>query len=137
MKSWRIRMPGCTRTLPWPRQDAIMTANPDLDVIIAVNDGGTIGSAQAVVNAGKQDKSWSLAMTARADRLHDPGRQQPPAGRGGPGPHGQGFQAMTLLIKAIQGEDYSETKGKTIYLDGIVLSKSNLDGVNQWLEDNK
>ncbi len=118
--------------------DAIMTANPDLDVIIAVNDGGTIGSAQAVVNAGKQDKILVFGHDGSeqiASMILDD--NNPLQAVVAQDPYGQGFQAMTLLIKAIQGEDYSETKGKTIYLDGIVLSKSNLDGVNQWLEDNK
>ena len=118
--------------------DAIMTANPDLDVIIAVNDGGTIGSAQAVVNAGKQDKILVFGHDGSeqiASMILD--ANNPLQAVVAQDPYGQGFQAMTLLIKAIQGEDYSETKGKTIYLDGIVLSKSNLDGVNQWLEDNK
>ena len=52
-------------------------------------------------------------------------------------PYGQGFQAMTLLINAIKGEDYSATKGKTTYLDGIVMSKTDLEGVQKWIDDNK
>ncbi|MGI6694678.1 MAG: substrate-binding domain-containing protein [Christensenellales bacterium] len=118
--------------------DAIMTANPDLDVIIAVNDGGTIGSAQAVVNAGKQDQILVFGHDGSeqiASMILDP--NNPLQAVVAQDPYGQGFQAMTLLVKAIRGEDYSETKGKTIYLDGIVLSKTNLDGVNAWLADNK
>ncbi len=118
--------------------DAIITANPDLDVIIAVNDGGTIGSAQAVVNAGKQDQILVFGHDGSeqiASMILDP--NNPLQAVVAQDPYGQGFQAMTLLIKAIRGEDYSATKGKTTYLDGIVLSKTNLDGVNTWLADNK
>lgn len=118
--------------------DAIITANPDLDVIIAVNDGGTIGSAQAVVNAGKQEQILVFGHDGSeqiASMILDP--NNPLQAVVAQDPYGQGFQAMTLLIKAIRGEDYSATKGKTTYLDGIVLSKTDLDGVNSWLADNK
>ena len=40
--------------------------------------------------------------------------------------------AMTALIKAIEGEDYSATKGKCEFLDGIVLSCRDKDAVNAW-----
>jgi ABC-type sugar transport system substrate-binding protein len=118
--------------------DAIMTANPDLDVIIAVNDGGTIGSAQAVFNAGKQDKILVFGHDGSeqiASMILDP--NNPLQAVVAQDPYGQGYEAMTLLIKAIRGEDYSATKGKVTYLDGIVLSKTNLDGVNEWLAANK
>lgn len=118
--------------------DAIITANPELDVIIAVNDGGTIGSAQAVVNAGKQDRILVFGHDGSeqiASMILDP--NNPLQAVVAQDPYGQGYQAMTLLINAIRGADYEDTKGKTTYLDGIVMSKTNLDGVHQWLEDNK
>ncbi len=34
----------------------ILTANPDVNVIYAANEGGTVGAMQAVKNAGKQGK---------------------------------------------------------------------------------
>ena len=43
---------------------------------------------------------------------------------------------MTALIKAIRGEDVSDTAGKVQFVPGIVLSKSDLDNVNQWRADN-
>ncbi len=117
--------------------DGIMTAHPDLDVIIAVNDGGTIGSAQAVVNAGKQDQILVFGHDGSeqiASMILD--ENNPLQAVVAQDPYGQGYQAMTLLIGAIRGEDYSDTKGKTTYLDGIVLTKTNLDGVNEWLAAN-
>ena len=118
--------------------DAIITANPELDVIIAVNDGGTIGSAQAVVNAGKQDQILVFGHDGSeqiASMILDPAN--PLQAVVAQDPYGQGYQAMTLLIGAIRGEDYSATKGKTTYLDGIVMSKTDLEGVKAWVEANK
>ena len=43
---------------------------------------------------------------------------------------------MTALVKAIEGEDYSATKGKCEYLEGIILSVRDKDAVNSWREDN-
>ena len=43
---------------------------------------------------------------------------------------------MTALINAIKGGDYSETKGKCEFLDGIVLSAYDKDAVNAWRVDN-
>jgi ABC-type sugar transport system substrate-binding protein len=51
-------------------------------------------------------------------------------------PYGQGYKAMTALIAAIQGGDYSATQGKCEYLDGIVLSCTDKDFVNSWRVDN-
>jgi ABC-type sugar transport system substrate-binding protein len=34
----------------------IITAHPDIDIIYAANEGGTVGAVQAVRNAGKQGK---------------------------------------------------------------------------------
>ncbi|NLM86140.1 MAG: sugar ABC transporter substrate-binding protein [Clostridiales bacterium] len=118
--------------------DGIMIAQPELDVIIAVNDGGTIGSAQAVVNAGKQDRILVFGHDGSeqiASMILDP--NNPLQAVVAQDPYGQGFQAMTLLINAIKGEDYSATKGKTTYLDGIVMSKTDLEGVQKWIDDNK
>lgn len=118
--------------------DGIMIAQPELDVIIAVNDGGTIGSAQAVVNTGKQDRILVFGHDGSeqiASMILDP--NNPLQAVVAQDPYGQGFQAMTLLINAIKGEDYSATKGKTTYLDGIVMSKTDLEGVQKWIDDNK
>ena len=51
-------------------------------------------------------------------------------------PYGQGYKCMTQIIKAIKGEDVSDTRGKCEYLDGIVLSVRDKDAVNAWRVDN-
>ncbi len=115
----------------------ILTANPDLNVIITVNDGGTIGSTMAVVNAGLADKvlvfghdgsdQISSMILDSASPLYAVVTQDP---------YGQGFNAMTALIKAIKGEDISDTKGKVQFVPGTVLTKSDIEGVNKWRADN-
>ena len=116
---------------------AILTANPDLDVILTVNDGGTIGSTMAVQNAGLSDQVMVFGHDG-SDQissmiLDDASPLQAVVAQD---PYGQGYKAMTALINAIKGEDYSATKGKCEYLDGIVLSCRDKDAVNAWRVDN-
>ena len=127
---------GWLQDMAIEKVDGILTANPDLDVIIAVNDGGTIGSTMAVINAGKA-----------ADILvfgHDGGDQisalvldeaSPLFAAVAQDPYGQGYSAMTALIKALKGEDVSDTQGQLIYKDGIVLSKADPEGVLKYRAD--
>ncbi len=115
----------------------ILTANPELNVIITVNDGGTIGSTMAVANAGLADKvlvfghdgsdQISSMILDGASPLYAVVTQDP---------YGQGFNAMTALIKAIKGEDISDSKGKVQFVPGTVLTKSDIEGVNKWRADN-
>lgn len=114
---------------------SIMTANQDLDAIIAVNDGGTIGAVTAVQNAGEDimvfghDGSDQISSMILDDA-------SPLKSVVAQDPYGMGYKAMTALVKAIEGEDYSDTKGKCEYLDGIILSVRDKDAVNSWREDN-
>lgn len=116
---------------------SILTANKDLDAIITVNDGGTIGAVTAVQNAGLADQVMVFGHDG-SDQISgmifdDNGPLQSVVAQD---PYGMGYQAMTALIKAVQGEDYSETKGKCEYLEGIILSVRDKDAVNSWRVDN-
>ena len=116
---------------------SIITANSDLDVIIAVNDGGPIGAVMAVQNAGLSDKIMVFGHDG-SDQissmiLDDTAPLQSVVAQD---PYGMGYQAMSALIRALQGEDYSSTQGKCEYMDGIVLSVRNKDYVNSWRVDN-
>lgn len=115
----------------------IITANSDLDAIIAINDGGTIGAVTAVQNAGLSDKIMVFGHDG-SDQisgmiLDDNSPLQSVVAQD---PYGMGYQAMTALIKAIKGEDYSATKGKCEYMEGIILSTRAKDAVNSWRTDN-
>ena len=117
--------------------DAIITANPDLDVIIAVNDGGTIGSAQAVVNAGKSEQIMVFGHDGSEQiasmLLDDTNPLQAVVAQD---PYGQGYNAMSVLIKAIKGEDVSATQGKCQFLPGIVLSVLDKEAIQAWVDTN-
>ena len=115
----------------------ILTAHPEVNVIITVNDGGTIGSVMAVQNAGLSDQVLVFGHDG-SDQissmiLDDNCPLQAVVAQD---PYGQGYKAMTALINAIKGGDYSATKGKCEFLDGIVLSCRDKDAVNAWRVDN-
>ena len=115
----------------------ILTAHPEVNVIITVNDGGTIGSVMAVQNAGLADKILVFGHDG-SDQissmiLDDACPLQAVVAQD---PYGQGYKCMTQVIKAVKGEDVSDTRGKCEYLDGIVLSCRDKDFVNSWRVDN-
>ena len=115
----------------------ILTAHPDVNVIITVNDGGTIGSTMAVQNAGLAEQIMVFGHDG-SDQissmiLDDACPLQAVVAQD---PYGQGYNAMSALIAAIKGGDYSATKGKCEYLDGIVLTCRDKDFVNTWRVDN-
>jgi len=115
----------------------ILTAHPDVNVIITVNDGGTIGSTMAVQNAGLSEQIMVFGHDG-SDQissmiLDDACPLQAVVAQD---PYGQGYNAMSALIAAIKGGDYSATQGKCEYLDGIVLSCRDKDFVNTWRADN-
>lgn len=116
---------------------SILTANAELDAIITVNDGGTIGAVTGVQNAGLADEVMVFGHDG-SDQisgmiLDDASPLQSVVAQD---PYGMGYQAMTALVKAIEGEDYSATKGKCEYLEGIILSARDKDAVNSWRVDN-
>ncbi len=116
---------------------AILTAHPETQVIITVNDGGTIGSVMAAVNGGYADKLLVFGHDG-SDQISSMilDDASPLMAVVAQDPYGQGYKAMTALIDAIKGGDYSATKGKCEYLDGIVMSVQDKAGVNKWRVDN-
>ena len=116
---------------------SIITANADLDAIIAINDGGTIGTVTAVQNAGKSDEIMVFGHDG-PDQISSMilDESSPLQSVVAQDPYGMGYEAMSALIKAIQGEDYSATKGKCEYMEGIILSKRDTEAVNSWRVDN-
>ena len=116
---------------------AILTAHPETQVILAMNDGGTIGSTMAVMNAGLADQIMVFGHDG-SDQISSMvlDDASPLKAVVAQDPYGQGYKSMTALINAIKGGDYSDTKGKCEFLDGIVLSAYDKDAVNAWRVDN-
>ena len=115
----------------------ILTAHPETQVILAMNDGGTIGSTMAVINAGLADQIMVFGHDG-SDQISSMvlDDASPLKAVVAQDPYGQGYKSMTALINAIRGGDYSATKGKCEFLDGIVLSAGDKDAVNSWRVDN-
>jgi simple sugar transport system substrate-binding protein/ribose transport system substrate-binding protein len=114
----------------------VLTANPDVDIIYGANDGGTIGSVMAVKNAGRAGKTFvfgidtgdqQLAMLRDSDNV-----LQAVVGQD---PYAQGYNAMKVLADAINGKDVSKTQGKTIIVDGLLVSRSNPAAIDQFEKD--
>ena len=111
----------------------ILTANPDVNIIYGANDGGTIGSVMAVKNAGLAGKCFVFGI--------DTGDQQIAMLRDsdnvlqavtGQDPYSQGYNAMKVLADAINGKDVSATQGKTVIVDGLLVSRNNPAGIDQF-----
>lgn len=111
----------------------ILTGNKDINLIFAANDGGTIGSVMAVKNAGLAGKCFVFGI--------DTGEQQIAMLRDrdnilqavtGQDPYTQGYNAMKLLIDAINGKDYSATKGKVAIVPGQMLSRQDPAGTDAY-----
>lgn len=116
----------------------IITAHGDIDIIFAANEGGTIGSTMAVKNAGKAgdivvfgfDGSEQMVQLLKdpADILQAAIAQDP---------YNIGVKTMESVIKAVNGEDYSDTKGQSFIVPGILLERANPAGLDAFLEDLK
>lgn len=116
----------------------IITAHPDINIIWAANEGGTIGATMAVKNAGKAGKIFVFGTDASeqiVQMLKDPDNiLQAVTGQD---PYTMGYKTMETLIKAIRGEDISATKGKCIVVPGITLSRDNPEGIVKFETDLK
>jgi ABC-type sugar transport system substrate-binding protein len=112
----------------------IITANPDINILYAANEGGTVGAVQAVRNAGKEgqifvfgtDGSEQLANFLLAD---DNVLQAVTAQK----PHDMGFQAVETAIAAIDGKPVE----KLIIVPVQGLDRNDPDTVRAFAEDLK
>jgi simple sugar transport system substrate-binding protein/ribose transport system substrate-binding protein len=109
----------------------ILTAHSDVNIIYGANDGGTIGAVMAVKNAGLAGKCFvfgidtgdqQLAMLRDSDNILQAVTGQDP--------YQMGYNAMKVLIDAIQGKDFSATRGKTIIVPGLLVSRSDPAGID-------
>ena len=116
----------------------MLTARNDIDVIYGANDGGTIGAVMAVKNAGLAGKCFvfgidtgdqQLAMLRDRDNI-----LQAVAGQD---PYRIGYNAMKVVIDAINGKDYSATKGKMTIVSGVLVSRNNPSGIDAFERDLK
>lgn len=110
----------------------IITANSDLDIIYAANDGGTVGAVQAVRNAGKTDQVKVFGIDA-SEQLADflLADDQVLQATTGQQPFMIGYMAVDYAVKAINGEAVEPM----VIVPGLRLNADNPDGINQFLTD--
>ncbi len=116
----------------------IITAHGDIDIIFAANEGGTIGSTMAVKNAGKAGQIVVFGFDGSEQMvqlLKDPANILQAAIA--QDPYNIGVKTMESVIKAVNGEDYSDTKGQSFIVPGILLERANPAGLDAFLEDLK
>jgi simple sugar transport system substrate-binding protein/ribose transport system substrate-binding protein len=114
----------------------MLTAHPEINVIWACNDGGTIGASMAVKQAGLAGKVFVFG--------YDGGDQQTSmilssdhilVGVVSQDPYTQGFKAVESLALTLQGKTNPD-KGKITVVPGMYLSSSDPAGVNAWRKAN-
>jgi sugar transport system substrate-binding protein len=112
----------------------ILTANPDIEVIYAANEGGTIGAAQAVKKAGLEGKVFVFGIDGTeqlANMLLDPDNvlqavtaQQP-------------FEVGKLALQAANDVLDGKTVEAKQSVPVLPLTRGNPDGVKAFLEQLK
>jgi len=114
----------------------IITAHPDINIIWSANEGGTIGATMAVKNAGKEGEIFVFGTDASEQMvlfLQDPANiLQAVTGQD---PYAIGVKTMEALIRAIKGEDYSDTKGQNFIVPGILLTRDDPAKLDEFLKD--
>jgi simple sugar transport system substrate-binding protein/ribose transport system substrate-binding protein len=114
----------------------MLTAHPEINVIWACNDGGTIGAAMAVQQAGLEGKVFVFG--------YDGGDQQTSMilsenpiliGVVAQDPYAQGYNAVESLALTLT-EQANPDAGKITVVPGAYLSVSDLDAVKKWRTDN-
>ena len=110
----------------------MLTAHPEIELMFASNEGGTIGAVQAVKQSGKKipvfgyDGSDQITSMIINDDLQAAVAQDP---------YAQGTMAMTDLIGWLQGKP-GPSVGKLTVAPGVVLSGTDKAAVNKWRVDN-
>lgn len=112
----------------------IITANPEIELIFAANEGGTIGAAQAVKKAGKEGKIFVFGIDGTeqlANMLLDKDNvlqavtaQQP-------------FEVGRLAIQAVNAILDKKPFEKNINVPVLSLTRNNPEGVKTFLEQLK
>jgi ABC-type sugar transport system substrate-binding protein len=110
----------------------ILTAHPEVNVIFACNEGGTIGAAMAVKQAGKAGKVYVFgydgsdqltSMILSGDNIL--------IGTVAQDPYSQGYKAVESLAKTLQGQTVAE-QGKMTIVPGTYLGTNDLNAVKAW-----
>lgn len=108
----------------------ILTANPDIDMVYAANEGGTVGAVQAVRNAGLAGSVVVYGIDATDQLaqflLDDDNVLQAVTGQQ---PFVIGYDAVEAAVRHLNGESVEDT----VIVPGVLLERSNPAAVNEFL----
>lgn len=126
-----------TRQDAWLAEDAvsvgedIFTAHPDVDIVFAANEGGTVGALQAVRNAGREGQTAVFGTDATQQLMEgllaDDGILQAVTGQQ---PYEIGYRSAMKAIKAIRGEPIEENE---IIIPGVLFTREDRDEIHEFL----
>lgn len=112
----------------------MLTANPDIDLVWAANEGGTVGAVNAVTAANKKntDKHIYVFGTDMSEQiggflLSEEDVLQAVTGQK---PFDIGSQAVTAAIRSLKKEPVE----KTVAMPGMLFSRADQDTVNAYLK---
>jgi ABC-type sugar transport system substrate-binding protein len=110
----------------------MLTAHPEIQVIWACNEGGTIGATQAVKQAGKAGKVFVFGYDG-SDQLTsmilDPDNIL--QGSVAQDPYNMGYKAVEALVLQLEGKTVPDM-GKITVVNGTYLGRSDPAGVKAW-----
>lgn len=116
----------------------ILTAHKDVNIFFGANDGGTIGATMAVKNAGLSGKCFVFGIDTGDQQLAMlKDKENILQAVTGQDPYQMGFAAMEVLIKGLKGGDVSASKGKSVIVPGLLVSRDNPDGIAKFEADLK
>jgi sugar transport system substrate-binding protein len=110
----------------------MLTAHPEIQVIWACNEGGTIGAAQAVKQAGLAGKVFVFgydgsdqltSMILSPDNILQGSVAQDP--------YNMGYKAVEALVNVLEGKTVPDM-GKITVVNGTYLGRSDPAAVNAW-----
>ncbi len=113
----------------------MISANPDLDIIYAANDGGTVGSVMAVENAGKAGEIFVFGTDGSeqiVDLLKDDTNiLQAVTAQDA---YAIGYSTVEALINSLEGNPV-DGEGETNIIPGIPLLRGDTEGLDTYLAD--
>lgn len=113
----------------------MLSAHPEINLMWAANEGGTIGSTMAIKNAGLAGKVVSFGTDASEQMvalLQDPDDiLQAVTGQD---PYKIGTLTVESVVKAIEGIE-DPNAGQTVIVPGVLLTRANPDDIQAFLDD--
>ncbi len=113
----------------------MLSAHPDMDIIFAANDGGTVGSVMAVENAGLQGKTFVFGTDGSEQIVsllkNDNNILQAVTAQDA---FKIGYSTVEALVNSIEGKTF-EGEGKTNIIPGIPLLRGDDANLDAYLAD--